>query len=96
MNVDTYYKIVAIPMIAHIFVGFFVSLEIIDHPIPSRMRKAKFLIAIWLFPIIGVMQVRKNLGLKWASGSCNSGNATTSDHSDNGDGACGGGDGPCN
>ncbi len=95
MSGNIYYTIFSILMIAHIFMAFFVSVEIRDYPLIPKIRRVKWLMTVWLLPVIGTIWARKKLGLKWVSGSSSGGDVTTGGYSGTDSGGCGGGDGSC-
>ena len=83
MSIYFYLFVGGLLLIAHIFLAYFASKEIVDYPLFSYKKKIKWQLIVWLVPIIGTILTHKILGIGWASGK----------DSDGGDNYTCGGDG---
>ena len=59
--------IIGLIVLGHLFMAYFVSIELADYPLPNKSNKLVWYIFIWLVPVIGTLFAYRKLHIKWNS-----------------------------
>ncbi len=93
MSLGFYLTITGIPLLLHLALAFFASMEVANYPLFKFKQKILWQIIVWLIPILGTFLLHRKIELGWGSGkSSNGGDPYTCGGTGTTSGSGGGGD----
>ena len=73
MSSGFYLAIVGIPLLLHLALAFFASMEVTNYPLFKSRQKVLWQIIVWVIPILGTFLLHKKIKLGWGSGESSNG-----------------------
>lgn len=59
--------ILGLIILAHLFMAYFVSIELAEYPLLNTSSKFIWYIVVWFLPVIGTLMAYRKLQIKWNS-----------------------------
>lgn len=65
MEVIGVWVIIGLVTLAHLFMAYFVSIELADYPLINKFNKLIWYVIIWLLPVVGTLLAYRKLRIKF-------------------------------
>ncbi len=59
------WAIIGLVILGHIFMAYFVSIELADYPLLNKPSKLAWYMIVWFMPVIGTLLAYRKLHMKW-------------------------------
>lgn len=67
MEAKGVWVLIGLIALAHLFMAYFISIELSDYPLLNKSKKVLWYLIIWLLPVVGPLLAYRKLNIKSGS-----------------------------